>query len=61
MDPSNPKCSYQSPLTSRYASQEMQYNFSDMKKFSTWRKLWFYLAKAQKVSADVVVPRAIAF
>ena len=50
MDPSNPKYSYRSPLTSRYASQEMQYNFSEMKKFSTWRLLWFYLAKAQKVS-----------
>ncbi|OWR53249.1 hypothetical protein KGM_210803A, partial [Danaus plexippus plexippus] len=26
----------------------MQYNFSDQKKFSTWRKLWIYLAKAEK-------------
>ena len=39
---------YQSPLSSRYASEEMNYNFSDLKKFTTWRKLWIILAKAQK-------------
>lgn len=43
-------CAYRSPLGTRYASKEMQYNFSDHKKFSTWRKLWIYLAKAEKVS-----------
>lgn len=48
MDPSNPRCAYRSPLSSRYASAEMQYNFSEMKKFSLWRTLWFYLAKAEK-------------
>lgn len=41
-------CNYRSPLSTRYASKEMQYNFSDQKKFSTWRKLWIYLAKAEK-------------
>ncbi|MBN3278669.1 PUR8 lyase, partial [Polyodon spathula] len=40
---------YRSPLVSRYASEEMAYNFSDRKKFTTWRKLWIYLAKAEKV------------
>ena len=39
---------YASPLTSRYASPEMAFNFSDDKKFSTWRKLWLNLAKAEK-------------
>ncbi|KAJ3410457.1 hypothetical protein HDV05_003719 [Chytridiales sp. JEL 0842] len=39
---------YASPLTSRYASPEMTYNFSDAKKFSTWRKLWLNLATAEK-------------
>ncbi|KAF9823314.1 hypothetical protein SFRURICE_019123 [Spodoptera frugiperda] len=42
-------CNYRSPLSTRYASKEMQYNFSDQKKFSTWRKLWIYLAKAEKL------------
>lgn len=41
--------SYRSPLVSRYASREMAFNFSDRKKFSTWRKLWIYLAQAEKV------------
>ncbi|KAI1302329.1 Adenylosuccinate lyase [Halotydeus destructor] len=38
---------YQTPLSSRYASNEMSYNFSEFKKFSTWRRLWVFLAKAQ--------------
>lgn len=43
-------CNYRSPLSTRYASKEMQYNFSDQKKFSTWRQLWVNLAKAEQVS-----------
>ncbi|RMX58101.1 hypothetical protein pdam_00013851 [Pocillopora damicornis] len=39
---------YRSPLTSRYASPEMAFNFSEDKKFSTWRKLWLFLAKSEK-------------
>ena len=39
---------YVSPLSLRYASKEMQYIFSDDYKFSTWRKLWVALAKAEK-------------
>lgn len=39
---------YQSPLTGRYASKEMQYIFSPDMKFKTWRKLWIALAKTQQ-------------
>lgn len=39
---------YQSPLSSRYASSEMNFLFSDQNKHRTWRKLWLTLAQAQK-------------
>lgn len=38
---------YESPLSSRYASDEMQFIFSADKKFSTWRRLWVALARAE--------------
>ncbi|MEY8402755.1 adenylosuccinate lyase [Oscillospiraceae bacterium 44-34] len=38
---------YESPLSSRYASYEMQHIFSPDKKFSTWRRLWVALARAE--------------
>ena len=41
------KSIYESPLSSRYASDEMQYIFSPDKKFSTWRRLWVALARAE--------------
>ena len=39
---------YESPLSSRYASKEMLYTFSSDMKFSTWRRLWLSLAKAER-------------
>lgn len=50
----NSKEKYISPLSTRYASDEMQYIFSQDFKFKTWRKLWIALAKAeQKMGLDI--------
>jgi len=39
---------YISPFSTRYASPEMQWIFSEDNKFRTWRRLWISLAKAEK-------------
>lgn len=39
---------YTSPLVERNASREMAEIFGAQKKFSTWRRLWLELARAQK-------------
>ena len=45
---------YISPFSTRYASKEMQFVFSEDNKFRTWRKLWIALAKAeQKQGLDI--------
>jgi adenylosuccinate lyase len=38
---------YSSPFSTRYASREMQFIFSEDNKFRTWRRLWVALAKAE--------------
>ena len=42
-----PTDKYISPLSERYASSEMQYIFSQDKKFTTWRRLWIALAETE--------------
>ena len=39
---------YISPFQTRYASEEMQYIFSEDNKFKTWRRLWIALARAEQ-------------
>ncbi|KAK7115494.1 hypothetical protein V1264_001349 [Littorina saxatilis] len=39
---------YSTSLVARYASSAMTKNFGDVKKFSTWRQLWTWLAMAEK-------------
>ena len=38
---------YESPLSSRYASEEMLHLFSQEKRIRVWRKLWTALARAE--------------
>ena len=39
---------YNSVFSTRYASAEMQYLFSEAFKFKTWRRLWVALARAEQ-------------
>ncbi len=39
---------YISPFSTRYASREMQFIFSENNKFRTWRRLWVALARAEQ-------------
>lgn len=51
---------YVSPLSTRYASPEMQHIFSEEFKFRTWRKLWIALAKAEKTLGLDITDEQIA-
>lgn len=50
---------YESPFSTRYASEEMQYIFSEEFKVKTWRKLWIALAKAEKKLGLNILDEAI--
>ena len=51
---------YISPLSTRYASKEMQAVFSQNFKFRTWRRLWIALARAEKNLGLAVTDEQIA-
>ena len=51
---------YTSPFSTRYASREMQFVFSEDNKFRTWRKLWISLAKAEQKQGLPVSDEQIA-
>lgn len=44
----SPYLVYETALSRRYASKEMRENWGELKKFTTWRRLWVILAEAQK-------------
>jgi adenylosuccinate lyase len=47
MSDTSPREIYSSPLAERFAGREMLENFSDLKKFRTWRRVWIALAEAE--------------
>lgn len=51
---------YESPFCTRYASSEMQYVFSARKKFSTFRRLWVALARAEMKLGLDITPEQVA-
>ena len=54
------KNQYISPLSTRYASEQMQYLFSEDFKFKTWRRLWIALARAEKELGLAITEEQIA-
>ncbi|KAF3013244.1 hypothetical protein G7054_g13647 [Neopestalotiopsis clavispora] len=51
---------YKTPLDSRYSSAEMKQLFSQRSRHSTWRKLWLYLAEAEKdLGIENISPEAL--
>ena len=55
-----PHDSYISPFSTRYASKEMQFVFSEDNKFRTWRRLWIALARAEQKQGLEITDEQIA-
>ena len=51
---------YISPFSTRYASDEMQFLFSEDHKFRTWRRLWIALARAEQGQGLPITDEQIA-
>ena len=51
---------YISPFSTRYASPEMQFTFSEDNKFRTWRRLWIALARAEQKQGLPITDEQIA-
>ena len=51
---------YISPFSTRYASDEMQFVFSEDNKFRTWRRLWIALARAEQKQGLPITDEQIA-
>ncbi|NLZ25268.1 MAG: adenylosuccinate lyase [Clostridiales bacterium] len=51
---------FENPLCTRYASKEMQRNFSDSTRFGLWRRLWLALAKSEKALGLEITDEQIA-
>ena len=56
----NEHSKYISPFSTRYASPEMQFVFSEDNKFRTWRRLWIALARAEKKQGLPITDEQIA-
>ncbi len=53
------KPTYESPLCQRYASKQMQSLFSPDTRYTTWRKLWLALARAEHKLGLNITPEQI--
>jgi adenylosuccinate lyase len=56
----DPLATYRHPLAGRYASPAMQLIFSPRFKFTTWRKLWIALARAERTLGLAISDAQIA-
>jgi adenylosuccinate lyase len=52
--------SYESPLSSRYATKAMLANFADRRRALLWRDLWIALAKSEAALGLAITPAQIA-
>jgi adenylosuccinate lyase len=51
---------YENPLITRYASREMGALWGEKRKFSTWRRVWLWLAEAEQELGLPISPEQLA-